>query len=570
MRTRPLLALAIVALGAIVLTNLGFRKRQALRTITQWCDGTDRFVDASVRLITVKTSPKGEQILEGKPPMEILRTQEFGGTIDTKLERPELISGPSRSPRVWYASEDQEAIVLHADPQRLGQLVYGSEGAGKTRALAMWHYFQWIRVIGQGTEAGQTAPTEDRLELVLREMQDLYRPSWYRYLVGDRLLQFCDRSRIQFVSTYRKSKAQGSPIQGYNWARCGRDEAQDSIDVHEDIESRGRAARDGLYWQLATATAKDDSDWRNLRDTLIASGQWTKRELSIFRSPFIPSSFLAAKKASMTDREFRRRYGDPLTGRVEDLPPELQLYFGWDRERCLRPIPTGATKVTSIVLAKRTGNARHGLLAGHDPGSLKGATIYLDAFDVRGKAAPVWFVRGETMHRQQTTEKSAQSILVDVRTRGMNLRSDSPIVHVRAQPVGNSESKPSEDLYRIFAREGLDVRAAQYRKNGTGTGQIKKDDRIELVNWLFESGRLFVECDDMRRPCAPNLVKSLETMERDENGRAETERKDEHDLSDASAALGYALWPFEKSGASSIQRETRDELAAQRAKRGLG
>lgn len=557
---------ALLVVGVALLSNNGFRKRQALRSIRDWVESTDRYVDATVRLITVRSDPSGAALLPGKPPMVELRRQEFGGVIDTRMATPRIVDGPSRNPRVWYASEDQERVVLHHDQRHLGQLVYGSEGAGKTRSLAMWHYFQWIRSIGLDTEAGQTAPTENRLELVLNEMRELYHPSWYRYLVGDRLLLFCDRSRIRFVSTYRKSKAQGSPVQGYNWSRCGRDEAQDSTDVHEDIESRGRSARDGLYWQLATATAKDDSNWRTLRDTLLASGQWVKRDLSIFRSPFVSPGFLDAKKKSMTDREFRRRYGNPLTGVVEDLAPERQLYY-WDRTVNLRQIPDGARKITSLVLSKKTGNPRHGMLAGHDPGSLKGATVYLDAFELKGKPDPVWFVRGETMHRRQTTEQSAREIAAWAQSRGLNLRSDTPIIHVRAQPVGASEDKPSEDLYRIFRREGLDVKAAQYRKDGTGTGQIKKDDRIELVNWLLESGRLFVECDERMRPVAPRLVEALEIMERDEKGRAETERKDEHDKSDAPAALGYALWPFEKTSASATQGQVRDEIAAMRAKR---
>jgi hypothetical protein len=165
------------------------------------------------------------------------------------------------------------------------------------------------------------------------------------------------------------------------------------------------------------------------------------------------------------------------------------------------------------------------------------------------------------MHRRQTTEQSGLEILADARSRGMNQRPDGEVIHVRAQPVGQSEDKPSEDLYRIFRRIGLDARAAQYRQDGTGTGHIKKDDRIELLNWLFERERLFVECDDMGRPCAPNLVTALESMERDERGRAETERKNEQDLSDCPAALGYALWPFEKTSATAVRAGVRKVLS---------
>ena len=50
-------------------------------------------------------------------------------------------------------------------------------------------------------------------------------------------------------------------------------------------------------------------------------------------------------------------------------------------------------------------------------------------------------------------------------------------------------------------------------------------------------------------------------MERDEKGRAEHERKNEQDLSDCPAALGYALWPFEKAQASALRVEIRKGLS---------
>jgi hypothetical protein len=561
-----------------VLTNTAFRHRQAMRKVDQRVHASDRFVDIGVTLVVVAGDPNGTALIEDMPPMRELGRHYLGGVIDTKATPPRKLDRGSPSwsrgiatdsadgKRVWYASADQAAALLHNDPDQLGQLIYGSEGAGKTRLLAMWHYVRWSHAIGERREGGQTAPVADRLEMVLREMMSLFAPNWFTFVKSEDRFIMCDGTRIQLVSTYKQSASQGSPVQGYNWSWCGRDEAQDQVDVHGDIESRGRSAKNGHYWQLATATAKDDPHWRTLRDLLVKSGKWVRRDLSIFRSPFVTRRFIEDKRLMYTDREFRRRYGNPETGQVEDLAPELQLYFGWQRSKDgkpwnLRPIPITAKKVTSIVLRKKTGNPRHALLAGHDPGSLKGATIYLDAYQVPGHADPVWWVRGERMHKRQTTEQSGLEILADARKRGCNVRDEDEQIHVRAQPVGQAEDKPSLDLYRIFKRVGLDVSAAQYRKDGTGTGVIKKDDRIELVNWLFETGRLNVECDDMGRPCAPNLVTALESMERDDKGRAEWEKKNEDDLSDCPAALGYALWPFEKTSASALRGEIRKGIS---------
>lgn len=559
--------IAVLFLAVLLLTVGTHRRRQMQQRLADQVSAVDRYVDVLVRLNVVVHDDNGAELVEGKPKMRILRTHVRGGWVDTRTSPPRLLetrpdhNGIERTPigRDWYVSEDQERIVLHGEGTPLGQLVYGSEGAGKTVALIQWVYMRWMELVGERREIGITAPTSTRIETVTNELFPLFR-GWFTYSSSRGIVTLCDGTRLRLVGTYRQSKAQGSPIQGFNWSACARDEGQDQCHVHEDIESRGRAAKNGRYLQLITATAKDDPAWRTLRAVLLsADGGWARRDLSIFRSPFVSASFIADKAKGMTSREFRRRYGDPKTHIVEDLPPENQLYFGWDRTVSLRPIPqVGAKKITSLVLGKKTGDARHALLAGHDPGSLKGATIYLDAYEIRGVADPVWWVRGETLHKRQTTQRSARDVLAFAKAQGLNgRRGDGPIVHVRAMPVGQAEDNPSEDLYRIFRAEGLDVRASQYRNDGTGTGVIKKENRIELVNWLFESGRLFIECDSSGRPVAPKLVESLETIERDHRGKAESGPKDETDLSDCPAALGYALWPFEKSASAALREDIR-------------
>lgn len=549
MRLGPLLVV-LFFVGVLVLTNRSFRQRQIMRRVSERVEGTDRYVDIGVCLRVVAEDPNGEPLLESQPGIKhrVIRTHHFGGMLDTKSNPPRIV-GPSQSPQQWLCSEDQERIILHDDPAVPGQLVYGSEGAGKTTALVMWHYVQWLRHLGEGREGGQTAPTTTRIDLVLQEFIKLFRRSWYHYAVADQMLTLCDGTRIRLKSTYRQSAAQGSPIQGFNWSWCGRDETQDQVDVHEDIESRGRSSKGGIYPQLGTATAKDDPDWRTLRETLIASGKWVKRDLSIFRSPFIGKDFLATKAKSMTSREFRRRYGDPITHVVEDLAPENQLYFAWSRGACLKPAPRTWQRITGRVIQKRTDSSTD-LLAGHDPGAAKGATVYLDCFLKPGTNEWAWWVRGERMHKRQTIQRTARDIKAD------SLERFKRKVHVRAMPVGQSEDRPSMDMYRIFRAEGVEVLASQYKKDGTGTGVIKKEDRIELVNWLFEQGRLFIDVDELGQPVAPMLVKALELMERDGNGRAETGPKDESDLSDCPAALGYALWPFEKSSAGFLHDDT--------------
>lgn len=544
-----------------MLTSDAYRERQIMRKVSERVEGFDRFVNVGVLLKVVRLDPKGEIKLPSDRRATVVNEYRWGGIVDTKREHPSIVQGvPDEERRLWYCSEQQEPLIIHNDSKPLGQLVIGSEGGGKTTVLAMWHHRQWIRHLGEFREGGQTAPVLRRLGLVKDEFKKLWRPSWGRYVQRDDFegFELCDGSRIRFTHTHKQSEAAGSPIQGYNWSWAGRDEFQDQTEVHLDIESRGRAARAGQYKQLATATAKDDSDWRNLRDSLIEGGQWSLEKLLVADSPFVAANFLDVKrKSGVTEREFRRRW------LAEDLPPESRVYFNWDRKINLRPVIPNARRITSMVLSRKTGNRLHSLLIGHDPGTAKAASVFLDAYDVRGEVC--WWVRAELFTLHKSTEQHAREVLAISQKRfGVNLRPDGERAHVRAQPVGQAEDRPDLDVYRIWSRVGFDIKAAQYKKDGTGTGVIKKDTRIEMVNRLLGDAnnppRLFIDIDEHGKPVAPKLVEAFETMERDHRGRAEHEEKDEKDPTDSPCALGYALHPFEKEAAVALRQDIRSRI----------
>jgi hypothetical protein len=525
-------------------------------------EGFDRFVDVGVWLRVVRADRRGKVLRDGWRPMVVVDERRFGGLVDTKADRPD-ICGPSRSPVEWFCSEEQFPRILHPDDAPRGQLVIGSEGSGKTTALAMWHYLRWLENMGEDREGGQTAPVLKRLGLVRKEFLKLWPRSWRRYVKREDFegFELCDRSSIRFQHTHRQSEADGSPIQGFNWSWAGRDEMQDQIYVHNDINSRGRAAKNGglYYKQFATATAKDDPEWRTLRDSLKTGGAWSISTLLITGSPFVEPGFLdAQRKSGITDREFRRRF------LAEDLPPESRVYYAWDRARHLRPVPlVGARKITSLVLRRKTNNPRHALLIGNDPGIAKAASIFLDAYEIRGVADPVWWVRGELFTLHKSTEQHAKEVLDICQKFGCNRIVGGEIAHVRTQPVGQADDRPDLNVYSIFKRIGLDVKAAQYAKNGKtaqATGHIKRESRIEMVLGLLEHGRLYVDVDERGKPVAPKLVEAFETMERDEKGRSEHEAKDEKDPTDAPCALGYGLWPWEKEFAASLRTTVRADI----------
>lgn len=562
----------IVALGLLMLSELAWRRKKAEKEIREHLRSSERFVDMGVVLKTVVADPTGSELVEGMPLLRVVREKTFGGIVDTKALKPHFI-GPSRHPVIWYCSEDQERILLHNDLRKLGVLVYGSEGSGKTRTLAMWHGLRVLEHLGENREGGQTAPTDQRLEFIRVEFASLFPKSWCRHFVAADMYVFCDGSRIQLVSTHKQSAAQGSPIQGFNWSWCGRDEGQDQVAVHADIEARGRRARGGgkFYKQLITATAKDDSNWKTLRDVLLGSGKWIKVTLSIFRSPFVDKDFINDKAASISAREFRRRFGDPITGDVDDLPPELAVYHAWLRGSLLHGKPDGNLiripaldelmaagweDVTEIELSRWGRNFK--LHSGHDPGSLFDVTELLKAYRVPWANRPIWIVVDEVTTEQTTTEAHVKELLRRVRTawRTNLLRSDgrpsqhSPKLFCRADPYGNNDSKPDRSCYTIFRNNGITIHPAAYNADGDGPGRVPKEAGIDVVNTLFCNARgeryLFVAVDHQNRPVAPHLVEAIEQSERDHDGKAETQRKDKHDLSHWTAALRYALWVIER------------------------
>lgn len=554
------IALLVLLVGVAVLTNAAFRRRSIVREFANEVEATDRYVDIGVTLHVVRADPDGQVLVDGGRPMCKLREYHFGGIVDTKQDPPRIVD-ISEKPQVWLCSEDQEKIILHPDEAPVGELALGGMGAGKTTAGVIWTYLRWLENLGQRCEGGITAPTETRLSLVLNELFRMWPQSWWRYNSENKIVTLCDGTRIRAVSTHRQSASQGSRLQGFNWSWWLGDELQDQISEFVDIQARLRSAKNGRAKRLGTATAKDAPDWRTLKDGLLQSGLWSQCLLLGPNSPFIHPDHWEAMKRMTTERDYRRLV------LAEDLPPESRLYNTFDRRENLRPIPLGARKITSIVLSRKTGERRDALLVGHDPGAAKAGSVWLDAYEVPTRRGEVlWWVRGELFTLHATTEQHAMQAMEKTRKQfGANVRDDAERAHVRCQPLGQAEDKPDLSVFAVWRRVGFDIRAAQYSKQGQGVGQIKKESRIGVINTLFCDAlgrrRLFIECDDLQRPVAPLLVEALETMERDEKGRAEHEEKNvKHDKSDLPAALGYALWPFEKELAVVLRGDIKKDL----------
>jgi hypothetical protein len=543
-----------------MLTGLAMRRRQITRGWSSNVEATDRYVDIGVTLHVVRADPSGTVLIEGARPMVILRTYNFGGIVDTKANPPCILDGAeglSEKPQVWFCSEDQEPIILHADSAPVGKMALGGMGAGKTTAGVIWLYLRWLENLGSRNEGGITAPTETRLSLVMNELFRMWPSPWWRYNAESKILTLCDGFRWRGVSTHRQSASQGSRLQAFNWVALLADELQDSIQEFIHMMARLRSKKDGRAKRLATVTAKDDPQFRTLQQEIADSGIWQLHTLLGPNSPFINPEHWENMKRMMTVRDFRRLV------MAEDLPSESRLYSTFNRKVNVRPIPLNARKITSIVLKRKTGDPRDALAMGHDPGAAKAGTVWADAYELPTRKGEVlWWVRHELFTLHATTEQHATQAMKITRDRfGCNVRPDAERAHVRSQPLGAAEDKPDLSVFAIWNRIGFNIKAAQYSKTGQGVGQIKKDSRISVVNTLFEKERLFLECDDRGTCATPLLLSAIETMERDHLGRAEHEEKNvKHDKSDLPAALGYLLWPFEKELALVLRAGIRSEL----------
>ncbi len=567
-------AIAALIVGALLLTNTSWRRRQIIRDLAANVEGSDRFVDVGVTLRVVVQDPNGAELIEGKPKLRVLREHRFGGMVDTKLATPDII-GPSQSPRIWYCSEDQERIVLHPDSDPLGQLVYGSEGAGKTTALVIWTYLRWLELLGEHRTIGIFAPTSKRIETVLNEIVQQFPRAWFHYQASTGILRMCDATNVRLVSTYQQSKAQGSNVQGFNLSAAARDEGQDQVAVHEDIEARGRSARDGRYKQIITATAKDDPEWRTLRDQLDAAKRkdgaplWIRRTLFGRSSPFIATSFWDAKLATMSRREYDRRV------LAKDVGPERATYPDWSREQNLITVPEiGWTDVTANEL--RANGPANNLLIGYDPGTLWDVSLPIRAFArnqdyqayARGNARPFWVVIGELNTEQSTTELHITKLLEYVRKGwGLNLLNssgkvspDAPQILVRADPSGESDNKTHKSVYTQFANAGIRIKPAAWNATNTGHGKVPREAGVEVINTLIRNAagetRLFIARKPDGSPIAPKLCAALESSERDSDGKAENARKGAQDVSHWPAALRYALWAIERPRLQLLTKET--------------
>jgi hypothetical protein len=601
---RLLVALAFL-FGVAVLSDLTWAERRQTKEI-EALTATD-YVDMGIKLIVVEADPNGQPIVPGNTEkMRIVGDPIIRGGI-VKLYRDEdgkpaaQIVAKSRNPVVWFVSQAQADLTVH-DGSCPWVLVQGSEGSGKTTVLAMWVAFRVLEHIGTANEIGLTAPTHGRLAHAMKKIRDHWPSRWYHFNKTDKRYTFHAGPIVQMVSAAQRSAEGGSSGQGFDFVAQGGDEWQDHYgnSFEADMIARGRGAPDmrrpdgsiapKWYPRLLTSTFKDDTGWRDFRAaTEKNTRDWHVAKLLGLESPFIGSEHWERFRRGVTLREYQRRV------LAMDVGPERQLYYAWRRQVVndnarplpgnLRPLPLNAIDVTRRELSRYGRNL--GLLLGHDPGKRQHVTEVLKAYefpsdrrrkDASGAPLPAlvrWFVVDEITSPECTVEVHVDHVLRRVREKFGCLQTDwrggraddTPGVVVRIDPHTNSgDEHPGRTVYTQWRAAGFTVFAAAYNSQTKKPTPIKVEERVDLLNTLLcnvdNERRLFVLSDEGgTNPVAPELVKAFETMERNEQGDAEWERKDASDRSHWPSAVAFGVFSIEKPRIEAYRNRAAQEAA---------
>ena len=586
-RVLTVLIAAVIAVGV----SLPGRVDRAVKRATVAAEGDAanedrRYVDMGVTMHVVRKDPQGRELIKGMPlSVRVAEPIRLGGMVDTWGDRP-TICGPSRNPTIWTCSDAMAPLVLHGDSLPVWVLCTGGMGAGKTTALAQWVYCRMLEHLGHADrQIGVFAPTAARMTVVVEAIGKLWRPEWMvgRRLVPtdrDGILKFRAGPSVRFVSAHQQSAAEGTRIAGFNLVAGAADEMQDFFAEWPNILARLRSDPNGRNKLFASCTAKDNTPWRNFKEQCASVADWHIVRIPGIDSPFITDShWRKMKDGGVSLRQWQQ------IALAIDVGPEGAVYHCFARKLDdgtpgnLRPIPPQpwATDITAEVLAayQPVGGNRIGLLIGHDPGKRQHVSVFLKAYrfasdEKRGDLRPRWFVVDEITSPDCTVHSHAQQVLGRARekwhcntldrTGKPSPYSDHVLVRIDPHSRAEKSAHPGPDVYATWRSLGMLAKAAAYKPNSREPSVIPKDSRINMVNTLLcavsadehQIRRLYIACDDKGKEAAPKTLAALESMERDAAGEAETERKNEYDLSHWPAAIGYALWQVEHQRAGRV------------------
>ena len=358
---------------------------------------------------------------------------------------------------------------------------------------------------------------------------------------------------VDVLATQRQSREKGHPTQGKDWDDCGADVSSSMDDsAHVDLWDRGRNSPD---YTVDEATSLDDYPSFLLR--LEAMRAQPEHYLIIKcygeDNPWTPSSFLEAKIAEYggpESRMTRRRI------RLEEVPPDRLVYPRFSLARHVQRLPKGAIDITQRVTLEVLGTA-YQYVMGQDFGVLTTATVVLKCYSLPGrtKGDRAWWAVNEITSRNEYSDRHARLI-----------KAQYPEVSsyaVIADPHFNVRESADKSDYTQFRNEGLTIMRAA-GDTTVAKKHITVKHRLAMVNALFMDGKdephLYLDCDGDMRPTCQQLAKALVSLQYNDHGDQQPERKDKYDMTHWPDAVGYGLYRFERFRGSS----TLEPLAQQK------
>lgn len=478
-------------------------------------DPANRFIDLGVQL---RVHQRGK---DGAEPGALL-PRVYGGRYD-RIAR-EYVGPPERIVEV-SCHAGQVPLLTFDEPGVARVLALGAPGGGKTFAIIRRALLNGLSL--PNSIGGLVAPTGDRRQILWRDFIELVEPlGWIDDVSFTRKeIILANGAVVQVLAAKKSSNQYGSPLQGRSWHWACVDESQNVDDESQlEIDTRGRRAGT-KYVVFETATNAQVPSFRVRLEQYKASPVHRILRYSGQENPWVEPEYWERLRKLMSDRDYREKI------LAEDVPPELLIYPRFSFKETLRPLPN-LPDITQRVTNERYGEPFKYIVA-QDFGVLVTASIVLRCFG-GPKGERLWWAVDEIT--------SYQGVTADLHARKLLGRYSVEDFLVVADPHFNSKDADKSD-YNLFRREGLKIVPA-------ATGKISKKHRIAMLNTLLEDAsgvrRFFIACDNNRNPECKKLAESFMTLQYNEAGEPEKDKKDYRDRTHWSVAAGYGVFPWER------------------------
>ncbi|MHA1574018.1 MAG: hypothetical protein ACTSX8_08485 [Alphaproteobacteria bacterium] len=464
-----------------------------------------------------------------KPVPGVLLDRVYGGRYDSWQKR---YIGPPEHIVELSCHPGQVELLTFEDSKILRVLALGAKGGGKTDGIVRRAILNAL--VAPGKPHGIIAPTSKRMRICWKKVLDIIGPlGWVQDIkASDDEILLINGATLVFFAAKRQSAALGSPIAGWDLHTAVEDEQQNIDDESlQEVDARGRI--NSAYQVFSAASNEAIPVFQERVREYKRSDRKRVITFDCYSNSFTPLAHWEKLKATWPDDVWERimlGIDAPISGRV---------YPAFSMQESVIPRPVLGKEVTQDICKIRYGEF-YDYIIGSDFGTLKSASVVMKAYkDPKGgREDRIWWAIDELVTIGKTVDWHVNALLerypmIDELQRPNFVMVSMP--HVNASQAGKKERTD----YHIVRKKGLHIVSAAGKP-------ITRHHRFSMVNSLLHAAdkkrRLFIDSDEHGRSRCPELVKSLYGYMLKDVGL----KKDSRDLSDASDAMGYALFPWER------------------------